>query len=469
MERVTDAHQKALSINMDINQYGTIAEIGAGQETARWFFRVGGAAGTVAKAISAYDMQVSDAIYGSSSRYVSRERLEQMLSVEYDLVVERLDSMRGEAATFFAFANTVAARSFSRATDGQGWLGVRFQAHPRAEPSQIDLHVTLHGTQHLEDQETLGLIGINLIYAVLNHWQDPSILLDSLMDGVYPEFVEIDMIDFVGPAFESVDNRLMALHLVQRGLSPAAMFNPEGELVHVADALYNKPVIVERSRFRPPTHLTMNMLECAQQQFCDEQNVAHEDVVVLSEMTLNNLSDDGDIDPEDFLHRAEILGALGKNVLISNMAEYYELAGYLYRNTKKPIGLVLGVPTLVEVFNESFYDDLPGGILEAFGRLFKNDLRLYVCPALEQGSAKVIDLDAFTPAEKLRHLFAHLRDNDLLQELVGIDRELLSIYSHEVLALMQAGDPAWEKHVPASIVSMIRDQKLFGFDASRQN
>lgn len=466
MERTTDAYHKALSINMDPHQYGTIAEIGAGQETARWFFRVGGAAGTLAKTISAYDMQVSDSMYGDSPRYVSRERLAQMLAHEFQLVIEQLDVQRGAATTFFAFANTVAARSYTHKTDGQGWIGIRFQNHPRAEPSQIDLHVTLHGTKSVQDQETLGALGVNLIYGALYNHADPPTLIESLMDGVYSELAEIDLIDFLGPAFETVDNRLMALQLVQRNLTPAAMFTAGGEVLHVADALYKKAVLVERSRFRPPTNLTMSMLECAQRQFCAEREVDAGEVVVLSEMTLHNLTDGGDIDPEDFLHRAEILGALGKNVLISNLGEYYRLAAYVFRHTRKPMAIVLGVPTLAQVFDEKYYEDLPGGILEAFGRLFKHDLRLYVCPALAQAGDGLVDLDAFEPAPRLRHLYAHLRHNGLVRELEGIDRGLLAIQSHEVLALIRAGNAQWERQVPGPVAQMIREQGLFGCAAT---
>lgn len=446
MERSKDVHQKALAVNLDTGKYGTIAEIGAGQKTARWFFRVGGAAGTIAKAMSAYDMQVSDAIYGKAPRYVSRERLVQMLAHEYRLVVERLNEQRGAESTFFAFANTVAARSFSRNVNGQGWIGIRFQSAPRAQPSQIDIHVSLKGAQATEDQETLGILGVNLIYGALHHFDDPDLLLESLMDGLYPELLEVDMIDFDGPAFTAVDNRAMALRLVQTGLAPAAMFTADGEVGHVADALYRKAVLVERSRFRPPTNLTLNMLECAQRQFCAEREVNADNVVVLSEMTLHNLVDGGDVHLQDFIDRADLLCGLGKNVLISNLGEYYQLAAYLLRFTNMPVGLVLGIPTLAAIFDETYYDDLPGGILEAFGRLFKNDLRLYVCPGLRADSG-IDTADSFLPAPHLRHLYAHLLENRHVRALDGIREEYLQIISHEVLKKLHDGDPAWRPAV----------------------
>lgn len=460
--QVIDTHHKALEINLDRLRYGTIAEIGAGQETARWFFRVGGAAGTIAKAMSAYDMKFSDAIYGPSPRYVSRERLRAMLEHEYRLVVERLDVHRGGESTFFAFANTVAARCYSRKEDGQGWLGIRFQTAPREEPSQIDIHVHLRGKKSIQDQETLGILGVNLIYGALYHHTDPVLLLESLMDGLYTDLVEIDMIEFSGPAFREVDNRLMALRLVQKGLAPAAMFTADGRVVHPADALYKKAVLIERSRFRPPTHLNMNMLECARAQFIAEREVQDKDVLVLSEMTLHNLMDGGDIEVCDFLHRVEILCALGKNVMISNLGAYYRLAAYLFRYTQRPMGVVLGIPTLREVFDEKYYGDLAGGILESFGRLFKYDLRLYVGPCLDDERQALVAVDNFQPPSHLYHLYAYLYANGFIKGLEGVRPELLTIFSHEILAKIRTGQSDWEDCVPPLVARMIREKHLFG-------
>lgn len=460
--QVIDTHHKALEINLDTRQYGTVAEIGAGQETARWFFRVGGAAGTIAKAMSAYDMKFSDAIYGTSPRYVSRERLRAMLEHEYKLVVERLDTHRGADSTFFAFANTVAARCFSRKEDGQGWLGIRFQTAPRGEPSQIDIHVHLRGTKSIQDQETLGILGVNLIYGALYHHGNPVLLMESLMDGLYTELVEIDMIEFSGPDFSGVDNRLMALRLVQKGLAPAAMFTADGHVVHPAEALYKKAVLIERSRFRPPTHLNMNMLECAHAQFISEREVQERDVLVLSEMTLHNLMDGGDIEVRDFLHRTEILCALGKNVMISNLGAYYRLAAYLFRYTQRSMGVVMGIPTLREVFDEKYYNDLAGGILESFGRLFKYDLRLYVGPCLGEDRQSLVTVENFQPPAHLHHLYAYLHHNGFIKELQGVRPELLSIFSHEILAQIQLGRSDWENSVPPMVAQMIREKHLFG-------
>jgi len=461
VQQITDIHQKALTINLDKAQYGTIAEIGAGQETANWFFRVGGAAGTIAKAISAYDMKFSDSIYGKSPRYVSRERLNAMLEHEYSLIIERLGESKGPQSTFFAFANTVASRSFSRDEDGQGWIGVKFQSSPCSEPSQIDIHVHLQGKKSSEDQRTLGILGVNLIYAALNYHQNPEKLLKSLMDELSYDFLEIDMIDFTGPAFKQVDNRLMALKLVQFGMTHGAMFNASGEIVYLADVLYKKAVLIERSRFNPPTLLNMNMLDCAQKQFLAEHDIPEQDLVVISEMTTHNLHSGDEIDAEDFLQRADILCALGKNVLISNMGAYYQLASYIFRSTQRPTGIALGIPTLKEIFREDYYSNLPGGILEAFGRLFKFDLRLYVSPCLNTDNAELITTDSFEPEKNLKHLYRHLLDNNLIRPLNTINKDYLCIHSHLVLEEIKNGRPGWENKVPEQVSQVIKSKKLF--------
>lgn len=462
-KEIKDPLQKALAINLDAVKYGTIAEIGAGQETARWFFRAGAAAGTIAKSMSAYDMKFSDAIYGQSSRYVSRDRLRAMLEHEYGLLEERLDEHRGAKCCFFAFANTVAARSFTHKTDGQGWLGIRFQTRPREAPSQIDIHVNLHGRKNLQDQETLGILGVNLIYGAMYMHESPKTLLLSIMDQLYSELVEIDMIEFSGPAFAQVDNRLMALYLVQNGFSNAAMFIADGHVAHVADALWEKAVLVERSRFRPPTKFTMNLLDCAQSAFLQDNSMAPESLMVLSEITLNNLSEGGDINVQDYLGRVDILCALGKNVLISNYGEFYRLAQYLFRYTNMPIAIAVGIPSIREIFDEKYYQDLPGGILESCGRLFNNALKLYVCPTIDFNSGARIGLNELQVTPHLRHLYSHLLENGFIKSLDTINEDYLSINSQDVLDKIVAGDAEWESMVPDQVVQIIKAQQLFNW------
>jgi len=456
-----NTYQKALAFNMDNGIYGTIAEIGAGQETARWFFKVGGAAGSIAKAMSAYDMKVSNSIYGSCKRYVSRERLDAMLEVEYDLLIKRLTKSHDADNAFFAFANTVATYSYSTKREGHGWLGIRFQTQPHKVASQIDLHVVLKGKESAQDQEVLGMLGVNLIYAARNLYDQPEKLLKSLLDELSIDQLEIDMIDFHGPAFTNVDNRLMALRLVQLGLTQAAIFRADGKLVQPADALYKKSILVERSRFRPPTKLNIDMLDCAYREFCKEPDVNQDDVVVLSEMTLHNLIEGDDVDVVDFLHRVEILCALGKNVMISGYVEFYRLAQYLFKHTNKPVAIAMGVPTLVQIFDESYYQNLDGGILESFGRLFRNDLRLYVSPALNKNSNELDTVHNVQVEKHLRHLYRHLLENDYIKDLSTINKSYLSIYSHLVLEKIRKQETEWETMVPEEVVKIIREQGLF--------
>ena len=383
-----------------------------------------------------------------------------MLEKEYALVGQRLGDSRASESTFFAFANTVSTFSYAQQRTGHGWLGIRFQTEPKAEPSQIDLHVVLKGRSSARDQDTLGILGVNLIYGAHYLFQQPVELLLSLMDQLGPDRLEIDMVDFEGPAFEQVDNRLMALKLVQLGMTRAAMFQANGKLVQPSDALYKKAVLVERSRFRPPTHLTMSMLDRAYDTFCREPDVKPEDVVVLSEMTLNNLDGGDDIDVEDFLHRVEILCALGKNVMISDFGEFYRLAQYLFRQTSMPVAVALGVPTLRQLFDEQYYEQLEGGILESFGRLFRNDMRMYVCPSLG-ASGELVTAQNLEVPQHLKHLYQYLLDNRFIRELDSIEKNHLSIHAEDVLEKIRNDDADWQSMVPPAVVKIISERGFF--------
>ena len=460
---IIGSHQKALQINLDPGKYGTFAEIGAGQEVARWFFRVGGAAGTIAKTISAYDMTVSDAIYGPSDRYVSRHRLQTMLDHEFGLLLERLDTKRGATTKFFAFADTVAARSYSRHDEAHGWLGVRFQTEPKAPSSEIIIHVRLLDNENLQEQEALGIIGLNLIYGAYYLHADPETLMASLMDDLSNERVEVDMIKFSGQAFQKIDNRLMSLKLVQQGLTEAAMFTANGEVVQASEVLYKKPILVERGSFRPVTRVTIDMLDCARAQFVQEPAVQGKEVVVIMEIAMRNLLTTGEIDAHDFLDRVDLLCALGQTVLISDYPEFYRLAAYLARNTKEMIGIPMGVPTLKEIFDEKYYATLEGGILEAFGRLFKNALKLYVYPLKDKTTGALITADNLQVAAHLRHLYSHLIEHRFIECIRGFSPQCLPIFSRDVLAKIQAADHTWEQMVPLEVAGIIKERRLFGY------
>ena len=462
-EPTMSSAQKALQINLDATKYGTFAEIGAGQEVARWFFHVGGAAGTVAKTMSAYDMAISDAIYGPSDRYVSRKRLQAMLGYEFDLLLQRLDKTRGDKSTFFVFADTVATHSFSHQTDGQGWLGMKFQTEPHGPPSEIIIHARMFDRENVREQEALGIIGVNLVHAAFFHHDEPTQLIGRLMDNLSRDRIEVDMIKFSGPYFAGVDNRLMALQLVEQELTDTAMFTADGETVVAGELLYKQPVLVERGSFRPLTNPMLDMLERAQEQFLREESLKGEQPVVITEMTLRQLQVDDVIDHRDFLDRVDMLSALGKTVLISSFFRYYRLVMYLSKYTQKTIGLPLGLVRLRDVMDESFYTDLEGGLMESLGQLFKNGAKLYVYPCLDRKTGKLITVKNMEVAPHLRHLYAHLVENRFVENIRNYNPDYLKIYSGDVLDKIKAGDASWEKLVPPPIAQVIKAKQLFGW------
>jgi hypothetical protein len=458
-----DTQQKALQINLDAAHYGTFAEIGAGQEVARWFFRVGAASGTIAITMSAYDATVSDAIYGPTERYVSRQRLVKMLEREYDLLLERLQAARGGHTKFFAFADTVTARSFTRREETHGWMGIRFQAAPQAPPSQIIIHVRMLDRENVSQQEALGIIGVNLIHAALYLHADPVKVVAAFMDNLTADRIEVDMIKFDGPAFAGVDNRVMSLQLVQQGLTEATMFTADGEVVQAAEVLYKKPILVVRGSFRPITNATLDVIECARTQFAREHPSQADPAVVLTEMTLRHLAEQDVIDPRDFLERADTLGALGLTVLVSNYARYFRLAAYLVRHTKQQVAIAMGLRRLREMFDDKYYSDLDGGILEAFGRMFKNDLKLYIYPVSEGDQGGLVTAHTLEVAPRLRHLYTHLLQNGHIVDITRYHREYQDIRARDVLTRIRTGDPQWESLVPAPVVRMVKERKLFGW------
>ncbi len=458
-------NRKALQINLDAKKYGTFAEIGAGQEVARRFFTVGGAAGTIAKTMSAYDMTFSDAIYGPTDRYVSRKRLWTMLDHEYDLLVKRLDAKLGGDRTFFVFADTVAARSFKEHNESHGWLGVRFQTEPRGEPSQIIIHVRMLDESNADQQEALGVIGVNLLYGAF-YYSQPERLISSLQENLAAGRIQVDLIKFSGPSFAKIDNRLINLQLVSQGLTDAVMFTADGEMVQPSEILYKKAILIERGSFRPVTYATNDMLEGARGQFQKEAGCSEKDTVVLMEMTLENLLSEGQLNHADFLARVDILGALGRTVLISKFGEYYRLAGYLSRYTNRMIGLVMGVPSLIEILDEKYYLNLEGGILEALGRMFKHGLKLYVYPMIDETTGAILSATKVQVAPNLRALFQYLIDNCYIEEIADYRKDFLRIYPATVLAKLKAGDKSWEEMVPPEVAQIIKEREFFGYRAA---
>jgi hypothetical protein len=459
--------QKALALNLDAMTYGTFAEIGGGQEVARWFFSVGGAAGTVAKTISAYDMAVSDALYGSGQRYVSRQRLECMLEQELSELIRNLGPARGDTKSFFAFADTVATRSYKNPGNGRGWIGVRFQTHPHEAPSSVIVHAHFLDSTAARQQDALGVLGVNLVYGAFYRCKDPTEMIASLMDELSRERIEIDMVKLSGPAFPGTDQRLMSLQLVEQGLTDAAMFTAAGEIVQPSEVLHKKPILVERGSFRPATKLTLDLLDRAMDQFVQEPTVHGQQPVVLAEMTLRDLGPNSDIGHMDFLARASILGALGFDVLISRFEPYYELAEYLAAYTDGLIGLAVGLPTLGQVSDEARFTDLPGGVLESTGRLFKRSVKMYVYPTRDPVSGQIQSLGEAPLPGPWHHLRDLLLEIGRVEQIRGYDESYLSIRTPDVLARLQSGDTSWEQMVPAAVAEIIKAKNLFGWQPAR--
>jgi len=463
-EKVIDTHSKALKINLDPRWYGTFAEIGAGQEVVRWFFRVGGAAGTVAKSISAYDMQVSDAIYGHADRYVSRGRLQAMLDYEFELDIERLAAERGDNTSFFAFADTVVARSYRGTPECHGWMGIKFQSRANDQPSQVVMHIRMLDEEASAQQEALGIVGVNLCYGAFFLSHVPEELVESLLDNLTTRRLEVDMLEFSGIEFRNVDNRVMALKLVQVGLSGAAMFGPNREVLQPSDMLHNKAVLVERGSFRPVTYVNIDMLECALAKFKQDPAVKDKPILSLTELTMRNLLAGGkEVDRRDFLARADVLAACGMTVLISDYFEYHRLAAYLSWRTHERIGIVLGVPSIFELFDEKYYTELPGGILENFGRLLKNDLKVYVYPLQRSPNDELETIQTVKVKDDLQPLYDYLVRRGSFVQLDNHNPKYLPIFSRDVLKRIAAGDETWDQMVPPQVAEIIRRRGFFGY------
>ena len=460
--------QKALAVNLDPLIYGSFAEIGAGQDVAANFFKAGASSGTIAKTMSAYDMTFSDAIYGVQQvrRYVSEQRLISMLDHEYGLLIERLDTQRGDSTTFFAFSDTVSALNYHRTNDGHGWMGVRFQLEPNGAFNDVVLHVRLLDNDNNLQQQAVGILGVNLIYACFYYYQNAPVFLLSLMDDLAKDRIQIDMIRFEGPNFTKVDNRLMSLHLVKYGFSDAAVFGPDGKNQQPSEALYKKHIVVIRGRFRPIINVHLDMLNNGVKQFMQEPDVDKTNVMVITELTLQSLKErnadqTAEIDEKDFLDRVDILCSLGQTVLISDFHEYYKLVAYLSKITKLKLGVVLGYPNLEYIFSEEHYHDLPGGILESFATLFSRKVKLFIYPTLREGV--IWNCLRFYPPPHLIDLYRYLIANNKIEDIRHYNESNLHVQTDIVLQLIKQGVPGWEQYVPTEVAAIIKDRCLFGY------
>ena len=472
--------RKALRINLDSLKYGTFAEIGAGQEVARHFFQAGGAAGTVAKTMSAYDMKFSDKIYGEADRYVSRKRLVQMMEHEFRLLQDRLSGDRGKESQFFAFSNTVSALNFHKTNECHGWMGIRFQLEPLGEMHDIILHVRMLDRENRLQQEAIGVLGVNLVYGAFHHHENPDEFIQSLADGISTDRVELDMIEFNGPHFEKFDNRILCLKLTQAGLTDAIMFDTGGHVVQSSEVLYKKSCLIERGSFRPVTKVNLDMLENARNQFIERDGVDEDELMVFMELTLGSLANEGSINYEDFISRIEVINACGYGVLVSNYFEYYKLASYLRRLVKKPIGLVMWLNNLADIFKQEYYANLEGGILEAFGVLFKDNIRIYAYPvekvmferyrkqfrrgdnvSLKESSSGLINVENLLVADNLRNLYKFIRENQFLETIRESNRNNMKFFSRDIFEQILNRQEGWQDNLPETVAQMIDSKNLW--------
>ena len=465
IENIPSIKRKSLRINLNAHIYGTFAEIGAGQETVRNFFRAGGASGTIAKAMSAYDKDFSDAVYGiePDNRYVTEPRLKRMLSHEIELMEDRLSRTKHPEKLFFTFANTVATIDFAKKFKGHGWVGVKFQLDPLEGYNEIILHIRFRQTDARLQQETLGIIGVNLIYGAFYMNDRPKDLLSSLYDHLDKDQIEVDMVNFSGPRFMYVDNRLMSLQLVKNGMTDAVMFGPDGNNLLPAQELYKKNILALRGSFRPVTKVNMDMFEKAYEMFLAEKTVKEDKARVIFEITLANLRAEGKINERDFLDRAELLCSLGQTVMITNFQEYYKLVEYFAEFTKERMALAMGVYNLVQIFDEKYYRHLSGGILEAFGKLFFKDLKVYLYPLKDKESGEFITSESLKVHPRMKELYKFFKYNGKMLDIKDYNPEILDILSRKVLKMIGECEEGWEEMLPEGVSEIIKEQRLFGF------
>ncbi len=464
MEReILSTKQKSLIINLDATRYGTFAEIGGGQEVARVFFQAGGASGTIAKTVSAYDKNFSDYYYDSkgNERYVSESRLKKMLAHEYDELLNVLSEKRKENQRFFVFANTVETISYKKDNQGNGWLGVRFELTKPGEPNEVLIHVRLKENDALMQHKTLGTLGVNLIWACFNHTSTPNTFLQSLLDNLDTDRVEVTMARMAGPDLEWLDNRLLGVQLVKNGMTPAVIFDHNGNVQQPADMLYRKNVLAFRGSFRPITYVGVDMLKTSYAIFKEDEDYSRDSTLSLCEITLNNLISEGEFHERDFLDRVDLLNHMGQNVMISNFREYYKLVDYFGRFRLKKLRIVIGLPTFEKVLDPVYYKDLRGGILEAFGMLFPKNMKFYIYPMLDAQTGELVHSQSIKLAPEIQCLYDYLKNTRKFIDIRTARKEWLNITSNEVLRLMHQGDPQWEEMVPKHVIHIVKERCLF--------
>jgi hypothetical protein len=449
---------KAQRINLNPQIYGTFAEIGAGQEVARQFFVAGKASQTIAKTISAYDMTFSDEIYGreKNGRYVCESRLDRMLSHEFSLLQERLSSKRGAQTQFFAFANTVATGSADAKKYCHGWMGVRFQTRPGGPFNDIILHVRMQDRFRLQQQEALGILGVNLVDAAFYHYEDPVNFIPRLVDNLKLGQLVIDVLKFSGEDLSHFNPHLMNIELVQRGLAEAILFSPQQEILHMSDAVYKKALLIQRGTYRPVTNTHLDVLAKGVTHFKADFHLKDADCLPIMEITMKTRDGamQGQTQTQDYLDRIQSLCSLGQYVLVSNFFLFYSLKTFLRQYTSEPMSIVLGASHLERVFDETRYKDLSGGLLEGLGKLLDAQTKLYIYP--HKTDLMCLTAKSFFPAPHLSHIYTHFKANNQICDIAGCDEAQVYMHSDDVQKMIQARDPRWESFVPAPVAARIK-------------
>lgn len=451
--------EKAFRINMDKRIYGTFAEIGAGQETANWFFRSSGAAGTVAKTISAYDMTVSDTLYGPVRRYVSQERLEQMMDYEYTQLINRLGEKRGAETCFFAFCNTVKCKGYRDNGPWSAWIGVRFQLRPEAPPSDFVMHVRLLVPDHDIQMRVLGILGVNLLHALYYNRDHMDEFVNSVADNLDRSMYEVDFMRFSGHGFSMFDNRLLALELVKNGLSEATLFCPDGSVAQPADFLYKRPIVLMRGSFLPICNIHLEMMDSVRAKFTESlPPEQHEKVVDICEISLSNLLRGKEVDLLDFIDRVDALAALDKTVMVTDITHFHRISTLLNQYTKEPVAIALSIGLLNELFKDK-WADIPGGILASTGLCFVNKTRFYVTPWINRKTGEFVTAGTYVAPEKYQYLYKHLLENGDIISVPYFNQKLLFRTPRDIVHMINDGDEGWKEYVPQEAYRMAEHLK----------
>ncbi|MEZ4910615.1 MAG: TonB-dependent receptor [Saprospiraceae bacterium] len=454
--------QKALEINLNDPIYGTFAEIGAGQEVARNFFQAGAAAGTIAKTMSAYDKTYSDAIYGPepSNRYVCEDRLYKMLDHEWQLMEERLKASRPDA-TFFVFADTVQAINYTRTIKGNGWLGVRFRLSPDGPVNDMVIHAKMLDTNNRLQQEVIGTLGVNMIYAIFYYNRNPELMVKSLIDNI-KDRVSIDLLRINGEDFNYFDKRLLSLYLVKHQMTSVSMFDAKMKGIHPSEFLYKKSLMVVRGNFKPPTLVTLDAVNNSYQQFKEDIVDKDSTVHLMLEMTMDNLKNGNDeLDEKDFLERADLINALGYKVLLSDCKNHEMLINYLKDYKIANLGLVIGVHRLREIIVEKNENNQDGNLLSAFGELFSKNIKVYAYPAWEESESRVVTADTMVVPLGIEFLYKYLLQSKQIVPVIQYNEENLHIYPNEIVNDIRNGGQGWISKVPQELVSLIQSKSMF--------